>query len=274
VRGFLRDALVVMPNVDHARRELRLKLVYYGPGLGGKTTNLENIHRRSRPDMRGKLVTLNDATERTLFFDLLPMELGTFKGYAVRLHLCTVPGQIAHDRVRQLVLRNVDGIVMVVDSQRQRLFDNLESIRNLQTNLRLQGEDPARLPMVVQYNKRDVPSAMAVETLRELLGVPKDVRQIEAVARVGYGVLETLKAILKASLALVENPAEAPSGRSPSILPGRHVSMFPDAVPPALERRRQVSAPAPRFDIDNVGQVPDQPERPAMRPPRPTYRSG
>src|SRR5882757_5328498 len=113
-----------MPNVDHARHEVRLKLVYYGPGLGGKTTNLEFIHRHSRPNLRGKLVTLNDAAERTLFFDLLPVELGTFRGYTVRVHLCTVPGQIAHDRVRQLVLRHVDGIVMVVDSQRERAQQN------------------------------------------------------------------------------------------------------------------------------------------------------
>ncbi|MFI5308320.1 MAG: ATP/GTP-binding protein, partial [Polyangiales bacterium] len=145
-----------MPHVDHARRELRLKLVYYGPGLGGKTTNLEQIHGRTRPELRGKLLTLNDASERTLFFDLLPMDLGTYRGYLVRVHLCTVPGQIAHDRVRQLVLRSVDGIVMVVDSQRERLHDNLESIRNLDVNLRLQGEDPGTLPMVVQYNKRDL----------------------------------------------------------------------------------------------------------------------
>src|SRR4029077_12608174 len=102
-----------MPNVDHARLELRLKLVYYGPGLGGKTSNLEYIHKKSRPQMRGKLIALNDVAERTLFFDLLPVDLGTFKGYTVRVHLCTVPGQIANDRVRQLVLHHVDGIVMV-----------------------------------------------------------------------------------------------------------------------------------------------------------------
>jgi signal recognition particle receptor subunit beta len=223
-----------MPNVDHSRLELRLKLVYYGPGLGGKTTNLEHIHRRSRPELRGKLVTLNDATERTLFFDLLPVELGTFKGYTVRVHLCTVPGQIAHDRVRQLVLRNVDGIVMVVDSQRERVQENIESIRNLESNLRLVGADPARLPMVVQYNKRDLPNAVVIPTLRQILGVPNDVAQLPAIASQGEGVFETLKAILRATLALVPEPAEAPRGRSPSILPGRHVSMFPDAEAPAL----------------------------------------
>ncbi len=227
-----------MPHVDHANRELRLKLVYYGPGLGGKTTNLEHIHRKARPDMRGKLVALNDGAERTLFFDLLPVDLGTFKGYSVRVHLCTVPGQIAHDRVRRLVLRNVDGIVMVVDSQIERVYENIESIRNLETNLRLQGDDASRLPMVVQYNKRDLRSAVAVPTLRDVLGVPEQVAQIEAVASQGIGVQETLKAILKASLSLVEEPSAAPAGRSPSILPGRHVSMFPGAIAPALEQQR------------------------------------
>lgn len=232
-----------MPNVDHARLELRLKLVYYGPGLGGKTTNLEHIHRRSRADMRGKLVTLNDAAERTLFFDLLPVELGTFKGYTVRLHLCTVPGQIAHDRVRQLVLRNVDGIVMVVDSQHERLQENVDSIRNLDANLRLLGEDPAALPMVVQYNKRDLPSAAPIATISRMLNVPDDVPQLAAVANRGEGVFETLREVLKASLALVPEPAAAPSGRSPSILPGRHVSMFPGAEPVALERMRLPGTP-------------------------------
>jgi len=213
-----------MPHLDHARRELRLKLVYYGPGLGGKTTNLESLHRRTRPELRGKLLALQDAAERTLFFDLLPMELGEYKGYSVRVHLCTVPGQIAHDRVRRLVLRSVDGIVMVVDSQRERLQDNYESIRNLEANLRSQGDDPGRLPMVVQYNKRDLPSAVGLPELRARLGVPA-------------GVAETFKALLKACLVLVADPARAPQGRTPSIIPGRHVSMFPDAAPPVLSPR-------------------------------------
>src|SRR5690349_10552934 len=174
-----------MPNIDHARHELRFKIVYYGPGMGGKTTNLEYIHRNSRPEMRGKLVALNDPAERTLFFDLLPMELGMYRGYTVRVHLCTVPGQLAHDKVRRLVLRHVDGIVMVVDSQHARLQDNVASIRNLEANLRLLGEDPARLPLVVQYNKRDLPSAAGVATLRQVLSVPRDVPEQEAVAKDG-----------------------------------------------------------------------------------------
>ncbi len=232
-------SLESMPNVDHARRELRLKVVYYGPGLGGKTSNLEHIHRETRPEMRGKLVTLNDAAERTLFFDLLPLELGHFKDYAVRVHLCTVPGQFALDRLRRLVLRHVDGIVMVVDSQHQRLQDNVESIRNLETNLRLQGEDPARMPTVVQYNKRDLPQAAGIATLQQALGIDPGMPQIEAVAVQGIGVFETFKAILTDCLALIDDPRATPAGRSPSIVPGQRSSMFPEAVPPALHGYRE-----------------------------------
>ncbi|MDH5674152.1 MAG: ADP-ribosylation factor-like protein [Myxococcales bacterium] len=223
-----------MAYIDHARREARLKIVYYGPGLGGKTTNLEWLHRTSRPERRGKLLALNDASERTVFFDLLPVELGTYRGYTIRLHLCTVPGQIAQNRVRQLVLRHVDGIVMVVDSQQGRINENLGSIENLAENLRAQGDDPGKMPMVVQYNKQDLDSALEVFRLRELLGVPDEVEQVAAVAVRGEGVIETLKAITRACLSLIDDPQHAPAGRNPSIIPGRHSSMFPEARPAAL----------------------------------------
>lgn len=227
-----------MPYFDHARRELRLKVVYYGPGLGGKTTNLELIHRRTRPEMRGKLISLQDTSERTLFFDLLPLDVGTYRGYTVRMHLCTVPGQIASDHVRQLVMRHVDGIVMVVDSQLARLPENMQSLRNLEANLRMQGDDPSVLPTVVQYNKRDLPTAVAVAELAGMLGVPEGVPQLEAVASQGIGVFDTLKAIARACLEVLPDPASAPAGRVPSIMPGRHASMFPDAEPDALATLR------------------------------------
>jgi signal recognition particle receptor subunit beta len=216
-----------MPLVNHAQQEIHLKVVYYGPGLGGKTTNLEYIHARTRPERRGKLISLATETERTLFFDLLPMELGTFRGYHVRLHLCTVPGQIAHDRTRRLVLRHVDGIVFVVDSQPHRIDDNQESISNLATNLRMQGDDPNLLPLVVQYNKRDIPGVLPVDELRQALGIPDGVPEHEAVAVEGVGVFETAKSILKSCLRIVGDPRTAREGRSPSILPGTRASMFP-----------------------------------------------
>ncbi len=225
-----------MPVVQHAREELHLKLVYYGPGLGGKTTNVEWIHAHSREDRRGKLVSLAAESERTLFFDLLPIELGVFKGYQVRLHLCTVPGQIAHDRTRQLVLRNVDGVVFVVDSQRARIEDNLESIRNLDDNLRRQNDDPDKLPLVVQYNKRDLPGVASIRELRAALRIPEQVPEVEAIATRGIGVFETMKIVMKECLQLVGDPRKAKEGRSPSILPGKRSSMFPDRAPPLTTR--------------------------------------
>jgi signal recognition particle receptor subunit beta len=223
-----------MPLVNHARQEIHLKVVYYGPGLGGKTTNLEHIHARTKPERRGKLISLATEAERTLFFDLLPVELGVFKGYQVRLHLCTVPGQIAHDRTRRLVLRHVDGIVFVADSQAERLSNNLESIVNLHNNLRLQGDDPDVLPLVVQYNKRDLPDILDVAELRRHLRVPRGVPEVEAIAITGVGVFDTVKTILKQCLKLVGDPRKSREGRSPSILPGKRASMFPNAPGPAL----------------------------------------
>lgn len=235
-----------MPLISHARSELHLKIVYYGPGLGGKTTNLEWIHRRSNPERRGKLISLMTEAERTLFFDLLPVELGNYRGYQVRLHLCTVPGQIALDETRRMVLRHVDGIVFVVDSQDGRQEQNFDSIRNLETNLRLQGDDPDRIPLVVQYNKRDLPAALPPETLRDVLKVPRDVPQLPAVAVKGEGVFETLKTITTECLRLAGRPDVLPEGRSPSILPGRRASMFPGGRPDAVrEDSGSVRLPRP-----------------------------
>lgn len=241
-----------MPVVQHARQELHVKVVYYGPGLGGKTSNVEWIHAHSRPERRGKLVSLAAESERTLFFDLLPVELGTFKGYQVRLHLCTVPGQIAHDRTRQLVLRNVDGVVFVVDSQRARLEDNEQSIANLYANLRRQNDDPDTLPLVVQYNKRDLPGVASIRELREQLRVPAEVPEVEAIATRGIGVLETMKIILRECLQLVGDPKNAKEGRSPSILPGRRASMFPGRAAP-IRSVLPPSAALPVIDRGSYG---------------------
>ena len=219
-----------VPLVSHARQELQLKIVYYGPGLGGKTTNLEWVHQNTRDDRRGKLVSLMTEAERTLFFDLLPMELGQYRDYRVRLHLCTVPGQIAMDTTRQLVLKNVDGIVFVVDSQAGRLEANQESIKNLWDNLRLQGDDPDRMPLVVQYNKRDLPSAVPTTILREQLSVPDGVPEIEAVATEGKGVFATLKLITKECLELIPNPASMDEGRTISLIPGKRATLYPGGL--------------------------------------------
>ncbi len=236
-----------MPVVQHAAREILLKIVYYGPGLGGKTTNLRHLHANARPDLRGKLLSLDTETERTLFFDFMPVHLGTFKGYTIRLHLCTVPGQIAYDKTRRLVLRNVDGVVFVVDSQRAALDLNFDSIRNLEENLLLQGDDVNVLPLVIQYNKRDLPDVLSIEELRAELSVPHGVQEVAACAVQGQGVFETLKLITRQCLTLVADPAALPEGRTPSILPGARASMYPVGRPPSS----QMSIPIP-----SAGRVP------------------
>ena len=212
-----------MPTTNHAKQELLIKLVYYGCGFGGKTTNLEYIHRTSRPDQRGKLLSLKSETERTLFFDLLPVDLGTFRGYSIRLHLYTVPGQAAFDRSRQLILRGTDGIVFVVDSQRESFFDNVASAENLDQNLRLQGRDPKSLPLVVQLNKRDLPNAATVEQLRLALEIPDEAHVVEAVATTGEGVYETLKDIACQCLKRIGDPRGLPGEKRASLFPRRRL---------------------------------------------------
>lgn len=202
-----------MPLVHHTQREITLKIVYYGAGLGGKTTNLETIHAQTRPESRGKLVTVNTEAERTLFLDFLPLELGQFRGYTIRLHLISVPGQIAQDSTRQMVLRNVDGVVLVIDSQAEAIEGNNYSIRNLDYNLRQNGIDPDRIPMVVQYNKRDLPGLPDVQELSERLGVPEGIPELVASAREGWGVFETVKSIVRVCMRQLGDPSTCSEGR-------------------------------------------------------------
>jgi signal recognition particle receptor subunit beta len=220
-----------MPYVDHARKELRLKVVYYGIGFGGKTTNLEHVHANTPPDRRGKLVALNGAAERTLFFDLLPVDIGRYKDYEVRVHLCTVPGQNSYEHLRQVVLRHVDGVVLVIDCQSEREVENQQAIVELANNLRAINHDPDKLPTVVQWNKRDLVGNEGVDRMRAALQVPPGVVQVIASAKRGEGVFETLKAVLKECLSVVAQPTHAPPGHSASIIPGHRASMYPEATP-------------------------------------------
>jgi signal recognition particle receptor subunit beta len=229
-----------MPYVDHGTKELLLKVVYYGPGLSGKTTNLEYLHRHSHPEYRGKLLSLNSESERTLFFDLLPVDLGCFKGYSIRLHLCTVPGQVFQDGVRKLVLRRADGVVFVADSQEAALDSNIVSLDNLEANLLENELDPTRTPCVLQYNKCDIPGAMLPGALRQALGIPRGIPEVCASARDGRGVFETLRAIVEECLKSAGDPFALPAGRVPSILPGHRVSMYPDAVAGGSHEERVV----------------------------------
>ena len=185
-----------MSFINYSSREINCKIVYYGPGLCGKTTNLQFVYAKTAPEAKGKMISLATETERTLFFDFLPLSLGEIRGFRTRFHLYTVPGQVFYDASRKLILKGVDGVVFVADSQIERMEANLESADNLRSNLAEQGYDLDKLPYVVQYNKRDLPNVASVEELRRLVnttGVP----DFEAVAPTGAGVFDTLKAIAK-----------------------------------------------------------------------------
>ena len=185
-----------MAFINYAQHEINCKIVYYGPGLCGKTTNLQHIYDRTSPASKGRLISLATETDRTLFFDFLPLELGEIRGFKARLHLYTVPGQVFYDASRRLILRGVDGVVFVADSQEARMEANAESIRNLDRNLREQGYDIATLPYVLQFNKRDLPTAVPVDEMHSRLNI-KGEPTFEAIATTGLGVFETLKASAK-----------------------------------------------------------------------------
>lgn len=185
-----------MSFINYSSREINCKIVYYGPGLCGKTTNLQWIYNKTAQEAKGKMISLATETERTLFFDFLPLALGEIRGFKTRFHLYTVPGQVFYDASRKLILKGVDGVVFVADSQVERAEANMESVDNLRYNLQEQGYDLDKLPYVIQYNKRDLPNAASVEELRRQLN-PTNVPEFEAVAPKGDGVFETLKAVAR-----------------------------------------------------------------------------
>jgi signal recognition particle receptor subunit beta len=218
-----------MSMINYASREINCKIVYYGPGLGGKTTNLEHVYGKVQPDTRGKLISLATETERTLFFDFLPVDLGTIRGFKTRFHLYTVPGQVYYNASRKLILKGVDGIVFVGDSQVERMEANQEAMQNLYDNMAEYGYDLTTMPFLIQYNKRDLPNAASIRELQAALNPGWEVSNparmrplpdpshpgeqlieqlptgewierapyLEAVAVSGEGVFETLKAVSK-----------------------------------------------------------------------------
>lgn len=185
-----------MSFINYSSREINCKIVYYGPGLCGKTTNLQYIYRRTNPEQKGKLISLATETERTLFFDFLPLTLGDIKGFRIRFHLYTVPGQVFYAASRKLILKGVDGIVFVADSQIERMDSNIESFEDLKINLAEQGYELEKLPFVIQYNKRDLPNVVPVADMDKLLNNRK-VTWFEGVAVTGKGVFEILKVVAK-----------------------------------------------------------------------------
>jgi mutual gliding-motility protein MglA len=185
-----------MAFINYAAREINCKIVYYGPGLCGKTTNIQWIHAKTRADAKGKLISLATETDRTLFFDFMPIELGSIRGFRTRFHLYTVPGQVFYEASRKLILKGVDGVVFVADSQEVRQDANIDSLENLKQNLRDHGHDPMTIPYVLQLNKRDLPEVLGADELKKELQFREE-PIFEAVAKDGTGVFDTLKGIIK-----------------------------------------------------------------------------
>jgi signal recognition particle receptor subunit beta len=185
-----------MSFINYMAREINCKIVYYGPGLCGKTTNLQYIYERTNPEAKGKLISLATETERTLFFDFLPISLGEIRGYKARFHLYSVPGHVFYGASRKLILKGIDGVIFVADSQLGRTEANQESLEDLRVNLIEHGNTLEKIPFVVQYNKRDLPNILDLAELRTAIN-PMQVPEFEASARTGVGVFDTLKAISK-----------------------------------------------------------------------------
>ena len=196
-----------MSFVNYHTKEINCKIVYYGPGLGGKTTNIQYIYQKTSSQNKGQMITLNTENERTLFFDFLPLDLGEIRGFKTRFHLYTVPGQVFYEASRKLILRGVDGLVFGADSQVERMEANLESFHGLERNLIDQGYDLAKVPMVMQWNKRDLPNIVPVEDLQMQLNKRKN-PSFEAIASQGHGVFETLKMISKSVLLNIKGGLE------------------------------------------------------------------
>jgi len=195
-----------VPFINFPAREINCKLVYYGPGLGGKTANLQWIYDKTGAAQKGKMISLATETDRTLFFDFLPLDLGTVRGFKTRLHLYTVPGQVFYEASRKLILKGADGVVFVADSQEERLDANLETLDNLREHLKEHNLDFAAIPYVLQLNKRDLPNSLPVDELAKQLRV-KEEGIVEAVAVSGQGVFETLREVARLVLAELKKGA-------------------------------------------------------------------
>jgi len=265
-----------MVQINFARREVNCKIVFYGPGLSGKTTNLEIIHKKVPDTARGNLTSIATEQDRTLFFDFMPLDLGQVAGMKTKLFLYTVPGQVYYDSTRKLVLQGADGVAFIADSDPNRMNDNLESFKNLERNLKDYGVDIRKLPVVIQYNKRDLPGALSVAELNakmNAIGAPT----FEAVAVKGEGVMQTLKGIsklvvdrLNEEYAPVKSAASAPAAvaAAPAARPAPPPPRPPSGVTPAPAAR---PAPPPP-PAARPAPPPPRPAPPAARPPAPAPR--
>lgn len=223
-----------MAVINYSKKEISAKIVYYGPSLCGKTTNIQAIYQSVKPDQKGKLVSLATEADRTLFFDFLPIEIANIRGFKTRLHFYTVPGQVYYNSTRRAVLTGVDGLVFVADSQRDKMEENTESLANLEENLNYYGKSMRSIPLVIQYNKRDLSDVMSIAEMNQILN-PDGYPHTEAVATTGEGVLETLTRITKMVLQHIE---KGTSGK-----PQQPPRMGPAAAQPAGERPAPEAAP-------------------------------
>jgi len=224
-----------MAVINYSKKEISAKIVYYGPSLCGKTTNIQAIYQSVKPDQKGKLVSLATEADRTLFFDFLPIEIANIRGFKTRLHFYTVPGQVYYNSTRRAVLTGVDGLVFVADSQRDKMEENTESLANLEENLNYYGKSIRSIPLVIQYNKRDLPDVMSIAEMNQILN-PEGYPHTEAIATTGEGVLETLTRITKMVLQHIE---KGTSGK-----PQQPPRLGPAAAQPASERPTPEAAPA------------------------------
>ncbi len=192
-----------MALINYASREINSKIVYYGPGLGGKTTNIKYVYTKLQPTLKGRLISLATELDRTLFFDFLPVDIGTIRGFKTRFHLYTVPGQVFYNASRKLILKGVDGLVFVADSQIERFDENILALENMQDNLRTYNLTLEKIPLVIQFNKRDLPNITSIEELQKSLNSSGKNTYFEAIASQGVGVFETLKEICKLVLKML-----------------------------------------------------------------------
>lgn len=229
-----------MAQINAAAKEINAKIVYYGPGRSGKTTNIQYVHAKLKPEHKGELMTLSTEQDRTLFFDFLPVDLGDVRGLKTRFHLYTVPGQIFYNSTRKLVLKNTDGVVFVADSEAKYLNENIESFKNLVENLKVHGRDPTSIPIVIQYNKRDREDALTIAQLNKAIN-SYNLPIVEAVASRGQGVLQTLTLITKMVMKELSNAGAAAGGNRPMFAgtPSASVSA------PPLESRAPIAPPPP-----------------------------
>lgn len=253
-----------MAVINYSKKEISAKIVYYGPSLCGKTTNIQSIYASVKPEQKGKLVSLATEADRTLFFDFLPIEIANIRGFKTRLHFYTVPGQVYYNSTRRAVLTGVDGLVFVADSQRDKMEENIESLNNLEENLNYYGKSLKTIPLVIQYNKRDIPDVVPISEMEQILN-PNGCPSVEAVAPTGEGVLETLTKITKMVLQHIEMGTSGKQQRSTSPVQEKPIPQnIPQTQHPAQPRS---SEPAPARHTEPLQDPYSAPVKPSAAKP-------